>query len=153
MATLSASEIAAAKAGNKAKAGVFGAQVIVSNIKSKNAKIGAAVGRGLKKGGLLLQRESMLLAPVDLGILKASFFTRATGKDVQTVVNVGTTAAYAIYVHENVEMKGKGQPRQHGHKGNYWDPPGRGQAKFLEQPFRAFGPTLLRVVKEEVGAA
>lgn len=66
-------------------------------------------------------------------------------------VIVGYTAAYALYVHENVGMKLKGLPRGGGggrdkktgrfkkgtgRKGRYWDPQGRGQNKFLEQPFR-----------------
>jgi len=60
------------------------------------------------------------------------------GPDGNPSVMVGYTANYALFVHENVEMKGKGLPRRPNppHKGNYWDPAGRGQAKFLEQPFR-----------------
>jgi len=52
-------------------------------------------------------------------------------------VIVGYTASYAVYVHENLEMKLKGQPRKGaGHGGNYWDPPNRGQSKYLEEPAR-----------------
>lgn len=56
-------------------------------------------------------------------------------------VIVGYTAAYAIFVHEHREMKLKGQLRgakrgQKGFRGRFWDPQGRGQSKFLEQPFR-----------------
>jgi hypothetical protein len=58
------------------------------------------------------------------------------GDDPKVSVIVGYTAAYAVHVHENIEMKWKGLPRQKPHKGNYWDPQGRGQAKFLEQPAR-----------------
>jgi len=50
-----------------------------------------------------------------------------------SVVIVGYTAKYALYVHENVEMKWKGKPRKKPAKGKYWEP---GQAKFLEQPAR-----------------
>lgn len=52
-------------------------------------------------------------------------------------VITGFNAAYALAVHENIEMKWKGLPRK-GKKGKgaYWDPQGRGQAKFLEQPAR-----------------
>ena len=49
---------------------------------------------------------------------------------------VGYTANYALWVHENVEMKWKGKPRSKPSKGKYWDPQGRGQSKFLEQPAR-----------------
>ena len=56
-------------------------------------------------------------------------------------VIVGYNASYALYVHEMVE-KHRGEPRTGKHpdgtrkKGNLWDPPNRGQAKFLEQPAR-----------------
>lgn len=93
------------------------------------------------------------MVPVDFGVLKASAFTRAQGQGFKTVVNIGYTAFYAMYVHENVEMKGRGLPRApirfkddvdwvnnedkwYAPRGNYWDPAGRGQAKFLEQPAR-----------------
>ncbi len=71
-------------------------------------------------------------------------------KDIGGVI-VGYTAAYALYVHENKEMKLKGKRREiwftskQGHKirikgkfgkGRYWDPQGKGQSKFLEQPAR-----------------
>lgn len=52
----------------------------------------------------------------------------------KVVVAVGYTQSYAIYVHENVEMKLRGKPRRKPAKGVYWGP--RGQAKFLEQPAR-----------------
>lgn len=70
--------------------------------------------------------------------------------DPNPAVAVGYAAAYAIYVHENVEMKWKGQPRHKPHKGSYWDPPGRGQAKFLEQPARELSPEFRRIIMEAV---
>jgi hypothetical protein len=70
---------------------------------------------------------------------------KARGKDASVVV--GYTAATAIFVHENVEMKLQGQPRPKG-RGLYWDPQGRGQAKFLEQPFRTLRPEFARIIRE-----
>ena len=87
-------------------------------------------------------------------------------------VIVGYSASYALYVHENQEMKWKGLPRDprkwHYHpdtgkqithrkkksvrdrkinpKGRYWDPQGRGQNKFLETPFRVLRGTLINNV-------
>ena len=112
--------------------------------------MGVGCNRGLKKAGLLLQRESQKVVPVDLGVLKASAFTRETGAGFATVVYVGYTAAYAIYVHELVGMKLKGQPRGGGHKGKYWDPQGRGQAKFLEEPARRLAPELRKIILENM---
>jgi hypothetical protein len=121
---------------NGAPAGVYGVKDLAEAWKKKKDEIGPQVELGLKTAGLYLQRESQLLVPVDFGILKASAFTRAFGKGFDTVVIVGYTAFYAMFVHEMVEMKGRGLPRSAPSKGNYWDPAGRGQAKFLEAPAR-----------------
>lgn len=127
---------------------VTGLENILSNIKSRTAQIGAGVNRGLRLAGLRLQKESQELVPVDFGVLKASAFTRAEGSGYSTKVIVGYTAAYAIYVHENVEMKWKGRPRQAPHKGRYWDPQGRGQSKFLEEPARRLANTMRQIILE-----
>src|SRR5262245_23794597 len=57
----------------------------------------------------------------------------ARGRRVSVLV--GYTAKYAIYVHENVEMKLAGLPRPSG-LGTYWSPEGAGP-KFLERPARS----------------
>lgn len=64
----------------------------------------------------------------------------------QVSVIVGYTAAYAVHVHENIEMRWRGLPRHKPSKGNYWDPPGRGQAKFLEQPARELKKEFSRII-------
>jgi len=59
-----------------------------------------------------------------------------TREDTSPEVRVGYTANYAVYVHE-MPVKHRGKPRKSGTgKGNYWDPPSKGQNKFLEQPAR-----------------
>lgn len=84
-------------------------------------------------------------------------------------VVVGYNASYALYVHENVEMKWKGIPRdprirqvssrstkkmrgkrKRKPRGLYWDPQGRGQAKFLEQPARELRPQMRKIIAEAV---
>ncbi len=129
---------------------VKGMKDIQKSLGKERRRLEKAVPQGLAVAGLLLQRESQLLAPVDYGILKASAFTRSEGKGFSTVVNVGYTANYAMYVHENIAMKGKGQPREPGKpgRGNFWDPAGRGQAKFLEQPARTLKPKMFAVIKK-----
>jgi len=131
-------------------ASVIGLNGVITNIKGEKSRLAAGCARGLKKAGLMLQRESVYLVPVDFGPLKASAYTRAEGTGFNTVVAVGYTASYALRVHELVAMKLKGLPRQAPSRGNYWDPAGRGQAKFLEQPVRAFGKTLYQVVTDEM---
>lgn len=63
-------------------------------------------------------------------------------------VTVGYTANYALYVHEKVEMKLKGKKRPGKNRGKFWDPQGRAQAKFLEEPARTMQGELGRVVAE-----
>jgi hypothetical protein len=60
---------------------------------------------------------------------------------------IGCTAFYAVYVHENVEMKWKGLPRHKPHKGFYWDPQGEATAKFLEKAISEGQGQILTTVK------
>lgn len=74
-----------------------------------------------------------LMAKLDRKVAQA-----ITDSEVSAVV--GFTAAYALYVHENMEiwppgMRLRGQPRPKG-RGYFWDPQGKAQPKFLEQPAR-----------------
>lgn len=146
---------------------VLGVKEFQVNLKKSITELGPKVRNGLVVAGLFLQRESQLLVPVDFGVLKASAFTRASGRGLKTVVNVGYTAFYAMYVHENVEMKGKGLPRRpikfkddldwadnpdkwYANRGNYWDPAGRGQAKFLEDPARKLRPQMFTIIQKTI---
>lgn len=130
-------------------AAITGVQRVIDNLRRRRDFLAAGVERGLTRAGLMLQRESQRLVPVDYGVLKASAFTRKTGSGFGTVVTVGYTAAYAIYVHENVEMRLRGEPRPAPHKGRYWDPQGRGQSKFLEEPARRLRGTLRQIILDE----
>lgn len=126
---------------------------------------------GLERCGLLIQRESMKLCPVDTGNLRASAFTRVRYRNTPAVeVRVGYTAAYALYVHENLDalhgaafneahadrISGtKGRKKMRKAKGvsgihNPFDH-SRGenqQAKFLEQPARELQPEMRAILRE-----
>jgi len=58
---------------------------------------------------------------------------------------VGYTANYALFVHENLEMRLKGVPRPSG-LGVYWGP--NGGPKFLEGPFRMYQSYVAQMVKD-----
>lgn len=132
---------------------ITGIRRVVANMRRREELFKRAVVRGLKLGGLYLQRESQLLVPVDTGTLKRSAFTRAEGHGFDTEVVVGFTAGYALYVHEAVEMKLRGQfrdgipPGQRGHHGRYWDPIPRAGAKFLERPAREHKEDIALIVR------
>ncbi len=127
---------------------ITGVKEILANLAKKDAILAAKLQLGLKAAGLRLQRESQRLVPVDTGNLKASAFTRMSGAGWKSQVKVGYTAFYALYVHEAVGMKLKGQLRST--KGKYWDPQNRAQAKFLEEPARRLGPDLRRMIQERM---
>lgn len=93
-----------------------------------------AMARGLKKGGLYLQRQSQLVVPVDTGALRNSAFTRIAYAYNTVVVTVGYTVAYAIYVHENPDA-------QHAPGKTY---------KYLELPYRLHYYEIVNIVKAEI---
>lgn len=91
--------------------------------------------------------------------------------DGKNKVTIGYTAAYALYVHENLEMKLKGQPRdprlranksgrrvnpprnrQVNPQGLYWDPHGIGQSKFIETPMRQHQGNMAKIVENAMRA-
>lgn len=100
-----------------------------------NEQIGQIEGRttgGLLAGGLIIQREAQKRTPVLTGNLKGSAYTRKTPED-DKVVEVGFSAAYALFVHENLEA----------HHTN-------GQAKFLESAADDTKDQVLEAIRSRV---
>ncbi len=137
--------------------GVSGIDKIIRNLKRADAQIGRGVARGLKRGGLLLQRASQEIVPVDKGPLKASAFTRNVGgSGFKTDIIVGYTAGYAIYVHEDLEAA-HGRAFNEKYAEQIADPKNKAfrsrganqQAKFLEQPARQLRLVILKIIHQE----
>ena len=116
---------------------------IEQTLENLNKEIKGVEGRtmaGLLAAGLKdVQAPSQKKVPVEYGKMRASAYTRkASGRDAQTgrftsgplAVDVGYSAGYALFVHENLEQKLKGKPRASG-LGVYWGPDG--EPKFLER--------------------
>jgi hypothetical protein len=82
---------------------ITGKDKIIKQLRSIHGKKAEAFSRGIKKAGLLLFSVSQTRVPVQFGNLKASGFVRSEGNGIDTVVIVGYTASYALYVHENVQ--------------------------------------------------
>lgn len=97
---------------------------------------------GLLAGGLVIQGESQRRVPVEYGNLRGSAYTRRAMDDPRAV-EVGYTAAYAIFVHENMEQKLKGEPRPSG-LGEYWGP--SGEPKYLENSAREKADDVVKIV-------
>jgi hypothetical protein len=80
-----------------------------------------------------IKRNYHQRVPVEYGNLRASsFFEQDIQPEHGGAFEVGYTASYAVYVHENLEMKWAGKPRGSG-IGVYWGP--HGESKFLEKAF------------------
>jgi hypothetical protein len=128
---------------------VIGLQRVIRNLRTQHALLGPRFMRGAKRAGLRLMRESQRLVPVEFGPLKNSAYTRAVGVDLSGKVYIGYTAAYASYVHEQVQEKLRGRPRPSG-RGLYWDPAPQARSKFLEAPARAMAPRLRQDILREM---
>jgi hypothetical protein len=93
--------------------------------RERKAAYDRGMSKGLKRAGLFVQRESQKICPVDTGALRNSAFTRHTGQGADTVVEVGYTQNYAIFVHERY-------------------------TRFLTGPFRQNMDNIRRIVRESV---
>jgi hypothetical protein len=132
---------------------IKGLATALNKVNAALADVQGKTTAGLLEAGLLVQGRAQKKVPVEYGVLRASAFTRkalkankATGVagEVGTVI-VGFGAAYALYVHENLEQKLKGEPRKSG-KGVYWGPDG--EPKFLENALRRSNGDILKIVQK-----
>ena len=82
---------------------IKGIQLALDNLYDKSEEIIANARKAMKQGGQLIQRVSQKLVPVQYGVLKASAFTRDISIEGKIIIQVGYTAAYALYVHENLD--------------------------------------------------
>ena len=141
-----------------------GVDTVIRNLKKAGDTLGRGTARGLKSGGVFLERESRKIVPVQLGNLKASSFTRNIGgTGFRTDIIVGYTAEYAVYVHEDLEKAhgeafnikhareiaaAAGTPRGTA-KGGFFKRGKDQQAKFLEKPAREKRREILGIIHRE----
>ena len=129
----------------------------IKGIKSHSLNVGKKVSSNMKKAGLLLQRESQKIVPVDKSNLRGSAFTRSYGIGIKTHVTIGYTANYAAYVHEDLNAAHGEQynikyaseiasSKEQGRKGFHLRKPEE-QNKFLEAPARRLRRRILRMIK------
>lgn len=122
---------------------VKGLNNALSNLNGEISKIKGATIAGLYAGGLIIQEGAQRRVPVEYGNLRGSAYTRKSQKNKNSV-EVGFGAAYALYVHENLEAKWAGKPRKSG-KGVYWGP--NGEPQFLLKSVRDNSKRVVEVVK------
>lgn len=109
------------------KGSVTGLQKILGNLDKEAKKIEGLTMAGLMEAGLKVQRVAQERTPVDTGNLKNSAYTRKEG---ELSVVVGFGAAYAIFVHEDLEAHHE-----------------TGQAKFLESALRDNRDEIRRILQ------
>lgn len=103
-----------------------------------------AAHEGIHEGALIIQGKAQKNAPFEYGDLSRSAYTRKIPQGAE----VGFEAAYAIYVHENMEQTLKGQPRPSG-LGTYWNP---GGPKFLERAVNEHAQDVLNAVIRRIAS-
>ena len=110
---------------------ITGVSNVLARLKKASQNYERDIPRKLGKGGLLLQRESQKIVPVDTSNLKGGAFTRNIGgSGFKTDIVVGYVAGYSVYVHENMEAHHV-----------------VGEAKFLEKPAKEKRSEILEVIK------
>lgn len=107
-------------------------------------EVSDAAMAGMFAGGLVIQAASQRNTPVEYGNLRASAYTQ---RKPNKTVEVGHSANYAIYVHENMEQTLEGEPRPSG-LGTYWNP---GGPKFLERAVNENAREVLDQVAVRIG--
>jgi hypothetical protein len=124
---------------------VEGLQRTLDNLNKKIADAKNASHAGLLAAAIFAEIEAKKLVPREYSNLFASSFARKTpeSRSDELSAEVGFGAAYALYIHENMEQKLKGEPRPSG-LGVYWGP--SGQPKFLEAPIQANHDKILRII-------
>ena len=119
-----------------------GLETVMRNLNAEINRMEGATLAGLLAGGLVVQRAAQKNVPVEYGDTRASAYTRKA-MDEPGAVDVGFGAAHAVYLHENMEQKLKGQPRPSG-LGVYWGP--SGGPKFLERALTETSHAVLNMV-------
>lgn len=113
---------------------ILGLNKLKLAVNKHSEELGYKSSLALRVVGLWLQRASQLLVPVEFGDLKGSAFTRYEGDGWDTVVRVGYTKEYAVYVHENMIA--------------HHD---IGQAKYLQEPAETRRREMAALYKKEMG--
>jgi hypothetical protein len=119
--------------------------------KDKDAKA-KGFEAGIVEAAYFIFRQSLILVPVDKGLLRASGQVRQDGHNFDTVMYIEYTAAYAIWVHERLDLAhGAVYNRKYAEDIAAGRKTARGpkqQAKFIETPVRMYHDRIIYIVRE-----
>ena len=124
--------------------GVRGFDEVMRNLNEQINGIKDRSMAGLLEAGLKIEARSNQRVPREYGNLAASSYARKA-QDGGLAVEIGYTAEYALYVHEDLEMSLKGEPRPSG-LGVYWGP--NGENKFLEKTLRENTDLIVQIIEQ-----
>ena len=132
-------------------------------LKNLNKEIKGIEGRtraGMKKAGMLVERESMKECPVVTSNLKNSHYSEAFNTPKGPGCEIGFTAVYAPFVHENPRAGKTGgfSPKGVEYKAPI-NPSGKrstqavfsavGKWKFLEDPLKKNAHRILEIIRRD----
>ena len=110
---------------------ISGIDKVLGNLNRQIIVIQGKGRQGLKTAGLLVEGESKAMTPVETGNLRAGAYTQDIGDLGNPGVEIGYTAAYAVFVHERTELR---HPV--------------GQAKFLETALKRLEKQIVEIIKK-----
>ena len=102
-------------------------------LRKLNREVSRVRGRTLQsmlKAAILVRSESQRRTPVDEGNLRASHYVSSNNSERNPIVEVGCTANYAVYVHENLTARHT-----------------VGEAKFLENAIASLQGRILSIIR------
>ena len=111
---------------------LWGREEVLRNLKRALDRVREGARAGLEEAGRLIEERSRARTPVATGALRDSAYT-AAGETAASdpAVEVGYTAAYAAFVHEDLEARHE-----------------TGEAKFLERAVQESEDDVVRIVRE-----
>lgn len=112
---------------------LVGMDIILKNLNKKIGEIEGRTIKGLLEAATKVKLVSVSRTPVDKDFLRPGHYLATGGDNKNPIVEVGTTASYSIYVHENME--------------NHHPV---GQAKFLESAIKDTQGQVLEIIKKAV---
>lgn len=115
------------------------------SLRALSKEIGVSIEPAAFAAALVIQGKGQDNVPVEYGNLRGSAYTQRIVKGAET----GYSAEYALYVHENMEQKLKGEPRPSG-LGTYWSP---GGPKYLERAVNDNADEIQRIFEAYIAKA
>jgi len=108
---------------------LIGIDKVLANLNKEIGKIEGQTVAGMRAALLKVKALSIVKTPVDTGNLRQSHFVDVRKKKRSIEGIIGAIAAYAIFVHEDLEAKHT-----------------VGEAKFLENAIRESAPIILATI-------